>query len=236
MAIETKTIQIRQGSKADLQAMQLLPGEQVLALDTGEVGIKSAGGDIIWYATLTSAGKIKQMPSAEDVGAVPTGRTVNGKALSANITLSSADVGAIPTSQKGAASGVASLGSDSKLIAAQIPQLGAVTKITKWNLWTYAGSPYPDGEYYRAPDGLVVFEGLAWKSGATYNAVLGRMTNYSADAPKRRLYLPAWTNWSDGGVAVCTLEADGYINLMYPTTLPSGTLVRIAPATWRTDV
>lgn len=33
-------------------------------------------------------------PSASDVGAVPTSRTVNGKALSSNITLSASDVGA----------------------------------------------------------------------------------------------------------------------------------------------
>lgn len=32
--------------------------------------------------------------TAADVGAVPTNRTVNGKALSADITLSAADVGA----------------------------------------------------------------------------------------------------------------------------------------------
>lgn len=35
---------------------------------------------------------------ASDVGAVPTSRTVNGKALSSNITLSASDVGALPTS------------------------------------------------------------------------------------------------------------------------------------------
>ena len=32
--------------------------------------------------------------SASEVGAVPTSRTVNGKALSSNITLSAGDVGA----------------------------------------------------------------------------------------------------------------------------------------------
>lgn len=35
-------------------------------------------------------------PTASDVGAVPTSRTVNGKALSSNITLSVSDVGAAP--------------------------------------------------------------------------------------------------------------------------------------------
>ena len=37
------------------------------------------------------------MPTANDVGAVPTTRKVNGKALSANITLSASDVGARPS-------------------------------------------------------------------------------------------------------------------------------------------
>ena len=35
--------------------------------------------------------------TAADVGAVPTNRTVNGKALSANITLNASDVGAAAT-------------------------------------------------------------------------------------------------------------------------------------------
>lgn len=37
-------------------------------------------------------------PTAGDIGAVPTSRTVNGKALSSNITLSASDVGAAATS------------------------------------------------------------------------------------------------------------------------------------------
>lgn len=37
--------------------------------------------------------------SASDVGAVPTSRTVNSKALSSNITLAAADVGAVPVSR-----------------------------------------------------------------------------------------------------------------------------------------
>lgn len=51
-------------------------------------------------ATLNSSGKLAQMPSAADVGAVPTTRTVNGKALSSNISLTASDVGAVPTSRK----------------------------------------------------------------------------------------------------------------------------------------
>ena len=37
-------------------------------------------------------------PTAAQVGAVPTSRTVNGKALNSNITLSAGDVGALPLS------------------------------------------------------------------------------------------------------------------------------------------
>ncbi|CAK7001839.1 hypothetical protein [Tissierella sp.] len=56
---------------------------------------------------LANAGKVKSVNnktgdvvlSSSDVGAVPTSRTVNGKALNANIFLTSADVGAVPTSR-----------------------------------------------------------------------------------------------------------------------------------------
>jgi len=73
--------------------------------------------------------------TAADVGAVPTSRKVNGKALSADISLSAADVsarpstwtpsatdvGAIPASQKGAANGVSTLDASSLLSSSQIP-------------------------------------------------------------------------------------------------------------------
>lgn len=54
-------------------------------------------------------------------GKVPTTRKINGKALSADITLSASDVSAIPAAQKGTANGVASLGSDGKVLASQLP-------------------------------------------------------------------------------------------------------------------
>lgn len=47
--------------------------------------------------------------------------TVNGKPLSSNITLTAADVGAIPSTQKGVANGVASLDSTGKVPSAQLP-------------------------------------------------------------------------------------------------------------------
>lgn len=47
--------------------------------------------------------------------------TVNGKPLSSNVTLSATDVGAIPSSQKGTANGVASLDQDGKVPSSQLP-------------------------------------------------------------------------------------------------------------------
>ena len=85
MAIETKTIQIRMGLKADLLTAELLPGEQILATDTGEVGIKSAGGGVIWYATLDANGKVKQNPAsvgqAGGIMALPATLPGTGKIL-----------------------------------------------------------------------------------------------------------------------------------------------------------
>ena len=55
---------------------------------------------------------------------VPKARTINNKSLTDNITLSASDISAIPTSAKGAASGVASLGTDGKVPTSQLPALG----------------------------------------------------------------------------------------------------------------
>ncbi len=52
---------------------------------------------------------------------VPVSRTINGKPLSANVTLSATDVGAIPASMLGAASGVAELDSSGKVPSDQLP-------------------------------------------------------------------------------------------------------------------
>jgi hypothetical protein len=46
---------------------------------------------------------------------VPSTRTINGKALSSNITLNATDVGAISTSSKGVANGVAELDNTGKI-------------------------------------------------------------------------------------------------------------------------
>lgn len=79
-----------------------------------------------------------------DTNLVPITRTVNGKALSADISLSASDVGArasswtpsasdvgaIPATEKGAASGVASLGSDGKVPSGQLPAIPTQATVT----------------------------------------------------------------------------------------------------------
>lgn len=52
---------------------------------------------------------------------VPKTRKINGKALTADVTLSASDVSAIPSSQKGQANGVAELDSSGKVPSTQLP-------------------------------------------------------------------------------------------------------------------
>ncbi len=78
-------------------------------------------------AGLDASGKLQQMPTASDVGAVPTSRTVNSKPLSSDIVLNAADINAIDASLLGQANGVATLNSSNKLV--QMPtsaDVGAV--------------------------------------------------------------------------------------------------------------
>ena len=63
-----------------------------ISLDADDVGARPN----TWLPTASEVGARPNTwtPTASDVGAVPTSRTVNGKALSSNVTLSADDVGA----------------------------------------------------------------------------------------------------------------------------------------------
>ena len=63
-------------------------------------------GEVVLSASDVGARADSWMPTAANVGAVPTSRTVNGKALSANISLAASDVGAVPTSSALTVTGV----------------------------------------------------------------------------------------------------------------------------------
>jgi hypothetical protein len=64
MATEQKKILLRRGNKADLVIADLQPGEPCLALDTNEIGVKTSGGIVLWFATLDANGKAKQDPAS----------------------------------------------------------------------------------------------------------------------------------------------------------------------------
>ena len=74
------------------------------APDTGVTSFKGRKGAVTpqngdYTADMVGARSNTWTPSASDVGAVPTSRTVNGKALTENISLAASDVGAVPTSR-----------------------------------------------------------------------------------------------------------------------------------------
>ena len=88
-----------QGENAE-EIYNQLKDIDVASLQTDLDALEASKGQPNGLAALNSSGKLAQMPSASDVGAVPTTRTVNGKALSSNISLTASDVGAVPTSRK----------------------------------------------------------------------------------------------------------------------------------------
>lgn len=65
---------------------------------SGAYGDLSGRPNLSTVATSGSYNDLSNKPNAASVGAVPTSRTVNGKALSTNITLNSSDVGALSSS------------------------------------------------------------------------------------------------------------------------------------------
>lgn len=73
-------------------------------------------------AGLNESGKVPsgQLPAMDYV---PTSRKVNGKALTADITLSAADTGAIQVAEKGATGGVATLDDSGKVPREQLPAM-----------------------------------------------------------------------------------------------------------------
>lgn len=97
------------------------PGDLLLRTDTGDIWQRTGSG---WG---TAVGNLKGPKgdkgdggSAGATGPAGIVQSVNGKS-SAAITLTAADVGALATAAAGAASGVATLGADGKVPAAQLP-------------------------------------------------------------------------------------------------------------------
>lgn len=147
MAVEQKKILIRRGNKADLVLTDLQPGEQALALDTNEVGIKTSGGDMIWYA------------HADDLAA-HAARTDNPHSVSA------AQIGAVLASEKGKANGVPTLNADGKVVqepankgvANGVASLGSDGIVPTAQTGVVSGSN-SNGNYIKFPDGTLICYG-----------------------------------------------------------------------------
>ena len=79
-----------------------------------------ASGNHTHTAAQVGARPADWLPTAAEINAVPTNRTVNGQALSADISLTAADVDSIPASEKEAAGGVPALDSTGKILPKHI--------------------------------------------------------------------------------------------------------------------
>jgi hypothetical protein len=90
----------------------------------GGLTLDSTAGDIQPLGS-QSAGSSSMAAKADHVhpttGLVTNTTTVNGHALSANVTITASDISAVPTSQLGAANGIATLNGSSQLTSSQLP-------------------------------------------------------------------------------------------------------------------
>lgn len=80
-----------QGENAE-EIYNRLKDVDVASLQADLDALEASKGQPNGLATLNSSGKLVQMPTAADVGAVPTSRKVNGRALSSDINITSGDV------------------------------------------------------------------------------------------------------------------------------------------------
>lgn len=126
-----------------------------IALNAADIGSVDASllGKANGVATLNSNRKLVQMPTASDVGAVPSNRTINGKPLSANVALTATDVGAVAANTVGVANGVASLNANGKLV--QMPTFDDFFVSGEWTphinryTWDFDGAYHSYGYYYK---------------------------------------------------------------------------------------
>ena len=125
---------------SDGVAWEDAPEGGVTSFNSRTGAITPQSGD--YTAEMVGARPSTWTPSAADVGAVPTTRTVNGKALSDNISLTAGDVGAVPTSRK---VNNKPLSSDVTLTAADVgagtPATSTIITLTSTG-WTGDSTPF----------------------------------------------------------------------------------------------
>lgn len=107
-------------------------------VDTGATSIGMSGnGNAVTGASYDEL--TRKITLTKGATYTPASRTINGKALSTNISLTASDVSALASSLKGAANGVATLDANSKVPVAQLPTVttssnGAMTAADKIKL------------------------------------------------------------------------------------------------------
>lgn len=108
------------GQTIEVSDLPSIPSSKITGLGTAaEANTGAAQGNV---PVVQADGKLLASLLPDLSGTyVPVGTTINGKPLSAAVTLNADDVGAIPASQKGAANGVAELDSNGKVPTDQLP-------------------------------------------------------------------------------------------------------------------
>ncbi len=125
---------VSQANAAADRANQAVDQMEQVAAELVDEAVNKQKNQPNGLAGLDSSGKLQQMPTALDVGAVSVETSVNGKPLAGNITLTAQDVKAIAAAEKNQANGVAGLNESGKLI--QMPtasDVGAVSITTSVN-------------------------------------------------------------------------------------------------------
>ena len=157
-------------------------------------------------AGLNSSGKLVQMPTASDIGAVPTTRKINNKSLSGDLTLSAADVSAIPTSEKNAANGIAGLNSSGKLM--QMPTASDIGAV-------------PTGRTVngKALSGNITLTPADIGVGALFLAMhpVGSLYFSAVSTSPQTLFGGTWVQWGSGRVPVGVNTADSDFNSVEKT-------------------
>ena len=149
------------GQSIEISDLPSIPSSKITGL--GTAAAVNTGTDQGNVPVVQADGKLlaSLIPSLSGTY-VPVSRTINGKPLSANVTLSATDVGAIPASKLGAASGVAELDSSGKVPADQLPSY--VDDVLEYDSKTAFPGTGEAGKIYVAADTNLTYR---W-SGSAY--------------------------------------------------------------------
>lgn len=143
-------------------------------------------------------GSLKNVARPSDIPTNTSVQTVNSKTpTGGDVTLTATDVSAIPASQKGAASGVASLDSGTKLTAAQLPSNVIVKSVSSSDtgkaIDAFTGGPLSLGSSYGTVATVAAPTGTAATDTAAIQAAIDSLTaggqavlragTYSINAP-----------------------------------------------------